>query len=192
MFPSLALLAGAALSVGAQQTVTHALPASGMLAAPATHATQRALLTASSDTSRTPVEAEGWHVEQCMGGLTYGAPMKLAVAYGGGLLYESNSRPDWCALVVGKIGLGGVQASTGIGTSFAPWGSGIMVTGNFLRTFSSPLNATASRNYVGASVHMWPLLAIGGEIGYYTLLGDAAGASTSGKNIVAWSVGFGF
>lgn len=167
------VVAAATASAGAQRAATNGL------ASPA-------------DSARTTISADGWHVEQCMAGLTYGAPLKLAVAYGGGFLYESNSRPDWCALVAGKIGLGGAQVSTGIGTSFAPWGSGVMVTGNVLRTFSSPLSATASRNYVGASIHLWPLLALGGEIGYYTRLGDADGASTSGKHIVAWSVGFGF
>lgn len=149
-------------------------------------------LAANADAAREDMVAEGWHLEQCMAGITYGAPLKLAVAYGGGFLYESNSRPDWCALVVAKIGLGGAQASTGIGTSFAPWGSGVMLTANVLRTFSSPLGATASRNYIGASLHVWPLLALGGELGYYTRMGDKDGESSAGKNIVAWSFGFGF
>lgn len=149
-------------------------------------------LSARADTVPSQSSGAGWHVEQCMAGLTYGAPLKWAVAYGGGLLYETNTNPDWCALVIGKIGIGGVQASTGIGTSFAPWGSGVMVTANFLRTFSSPLNATPHRNYVGASLHLWPLLAIGGEIGVYSRLGSASGDATSSRRMVAWSAGFGF
>lgn len=141
---------------------------------------------------REPTKPDGWHLEQCMAGVTYGAPLKWALSYGGGLLHESNSGPDVCTLVVAKVGLGGAQMSLGAGTSFAPWGSGIMVTGNVLRTFGAPLKATPRRTYVGASLHVWPALAIGGEIGYAVRLGDAAGASTSGKRLVTWSVGFGF
>ncbi|MBL0171398.1 MAG: hypothetical protein IPP90_11805 [Gemmatimonadaceae bacterium] len=149
-------------------------------------------LAARHDVVREPAEPEGWHLEQCMAGLTYGAPLKWALSYGGGLLHESNSGPDVCTLAVAKVGLGGAQMSLGAGTSFAPWGSGIMVTGNVLRTFGAPLKATPRRTYVGASLHIWPALAIGGELGYYVRLGDAAGASSSGKRLVAWSVGFGF
>ena len=133
-----------------------------------------------------------WHVEQCMLGLTYGAPLKLAAAYGGGFLHESNNGPDVCALGVAKLGFGGAQGSVGIGTSFAPWGSGVMLTGNVLRTFSAPLNATGRRTYVGTSLHIWPVLALGGEIGYFWRMNDAPGESTAGKKIWSWSAGFGF
>ena len=144
------------------------------------------------DTANAATHESSWHLEQCMAGLTYGAPMKLALAYGGGFLHESNSGPDVCTLAVAKIGLGGAQGSIGAGTSFAPWGTGVMLTGNVLRTFSAPLNATPRRTYVGASLHLWPALAFGGEIGYYRRLGDATGASTTGQRVVGWSVGFGF
>ncbi|MCC6245098.1 MAG: hypothetical protein IT353_19800 [Gemmatimonadaceae bacterium] len=133
-----------------------------------------------------------WHREQCMGGITYGAPLKLAVSYGGGLLYESNTGPDICALGVAKLGFGGAQASAGVGTSFAPWGTGIMLTGNLLRTFKSPLHATPHRTYVGASVHVWPAFALGGELGYFVRLGDGASDPSAGKRVVSWSLGFGF
>ncbi len=66
------------------------------------------------------------------------------------------------------------------------------LTGGVLRTFGGALNATARRTYVGGSVHVWPLLAIGGEIGYYVRLGDASNASTHQRRIVTWSAGFGF
>jgi hypothetical protein len=141
----------------------------------------------------TPDVGDGsWHLEQCMMGLTYGAPMKLAVAYGGGFLHESNGGPDVCVPLIAKLGFGGGQGSVGIGTSFAPWGSGVMLTGNVLRTFSAPLNATGRRTYVGTSLHIWPALALGGEIGYFWRMGDAPGESTAGKKIWSWSAGFGF
>ncbi len=127
-----------------------------------------------------------------MAGITYGAPLKLAASYGGGFLYESNDGPDYCALGVAKLGLGGAQASVGIGTSFAPWGTGLMATGNVVRTFGSPLDATPKRTYVGASVHFWPALALGGELGLLWRVGDKDGEATAGHRVVTWSVGFGF
>lgn len=145
---------------------------------------------AGAQTTTTP--SPGWHREQCMGGITYGAPLKLAVSYGGGLLYESNTGPDICALGVAKLGFGGAQGSAGVGTSFAPWGTGIMVTGNVLRTFAAPLNATPRRTYVGASLHVWPAFALGGELGYFVRVGDGANDARAGKRVVSWSVGFGF
>ncbi len=136
--------------------------------------------------------AAGWHLEQCLAGITYGAPLKWAVSYGGGYLRESITGPDLCALAVAKLGIGGAQGSLGLGSSFSPWGSGVMVTANVLRTFGAPLKATPRRTYVGASVHLWPILALGGEVGYYTRLGDAPGASSSAKHLLTWSAGFGF
>lgn len=134
-----------------------------------------------------------WHLEQCIAGLTYGAPLKLAVAYGGGLVRESTTGgADWCAPVVAKVGFGGAQGSLGLGASRGPLGTGFMVTANVLRTFSSALYATARRNYAGVSVHLWPALGLGGEIGIFTRLGDAAGESSAGKRVVSWSIGFGF
>jgi hypothetical protein len=41
-------------------------------------------------------------------------------------------------------------------------------------------------------VHLWPLLALGGEIGYYVRLGRDADALSHGKRVVTWSAGFGF
>jgi hypothetical protein len=133
-----------------------------------------------------------WHLEQCIMGLTYGAPLKLAASYGAGFLHESNGGPDVCVPIIAKVGFGGAQGSMGIGTSFAPWGTGVMLTGNVLRTFSGALNATGNRTYVGTSLHIWPALALGGEIGYFWRMGDAPGESTAGKKIWSWSAGFGF
>ncbi|MEY4857178.1 MAG: hypothetical protein RLZZ97_2008 [Gemmatimonadota bacterium] len=132
-----------------------------------------------------------WRVGQCMGGVTYGAPFKWALSYGGGMVYEGD-RVDLCALAVAKVGLGGAGASIGLATSSGSLGTGSAITGGLLRTFGDPLNATARRTYVGAAVHLWPLLVLGGEIGYYVRLGSDAGASSHGKKVVTWSAGFGF
>lgn len=132
-----------------------------------------------------------WRFDQCMGGLTYGAPFKWALSYGGGLVYEGD-RIDLCALAVAKVGLGGAGASIGLAKSYGSMGTGSAITGGIIRTFGGPLNATARRTYVGGAVHFWPLLALGGEIGYYVRLGDDAGASSHGKKVITWSAGFGF
>jgi hypothetical protein len=143
-----------------------------------------------SEAPRGDDEVGGWHIEQCMAGLTYGAPFKLALSYGGGLLHESSTGPDICALAVAKLGFGGVQGSLGAGTSFAPWGTGVMITGNLLRTFGGPWVATPRSTYVGASLHLWPAFALGGEIAYYSRVGGDPG--TNAKHFVGWSAGFGF
>lgn len=132
-----------------------------------------------------------WRFDQCMGGITYGAPFKWALSYGGGMVYEGD-RIDLCALAVAKVGLGGAGASVGLAKSYGSMGSGSAITAGIIRTFGDPLNATARRTYVGGSVHLWPLLALGGEIGYYVRLGDGAGSSSHGKQVITWSTGFGF
>ena len=125
-----------------------------------------------------------------MGGITYGAPFKFALAYGMGYVRESETT-DWCFLGAAKVGLGGASFNVGIANSLGHWGSGTAVTAGILRTFDSPLGALAKRTYVGGSVHLWPLLALGGEVGYYVPLGrDAQGER--GKGMVTWSAGFGF
>lgn len=132
-----------------------------------------------------------WRFDQCMGGITYGAPFKWALSYGGGMVYEGD-RIDLCALAVAKVGLGGAGASVGLAKSYGSMGTGSAITGGIIRTFGDPLNASARRTYVGGSVHFWPLLALGGEIGYYVRLGDDAGAASHGKKVITWSAGFGF
>lgn len=135
----------------------------------------------------------GWHLDQCIGGLTYGGPHKLALAYGGGLVRESMTNgDDTCIMAVGKVGLGAASASFGVGRSIGPMGSGVAITGGVLRTFGGSLNTTPRRTYVGGSVHVWPLLALGGEIGYYVRMGDTAGESTHQRRVITWSAGFGF
>src|SRR4051812_42540680 len=59
-----------------------------------------------------------WRFDQCLGGLTYGAPLKLAVAWAGGLRKELASGQDVCAFVSPKIGLGGARLSAGVARTF--------------------------------------------------------------------------
>ena len=146
---------------------------------------------AASGATTSPASDMRWRVDQCMGGLTYGAPFKWALSYGGGMVYEGD-RLDVCALAVAKVGLGGAGASVGLAKALGSFGAGTAVTGGIIRTFGEPLNATARRTYVGGAVHLWPLLALGGEVGYYVRLGDEPGASVHGKRIITWSTGFGF
>lgn len=124
-----------------------------------------------------------------MAGVTYGAPLKFAVAYGGGFVRQTDGR-DRCAMVVAKAGLGGAQLGLGLASSLGALGGGASVTANLLRTFAHPLHATARTTYVGASLHLWPALALGGELGVYTRIGaENAGVA---KRLVTWSIGFGF
>lgn len=141
---------------------------------------------------RTPERsAPEWQFEQCMGGITYGAPLKWALSYGMGLVRESDKH-DLCFLGAAKIGFGGASFSTGLASSLGPFGSGTAVTGGVLRTFNDPMGALAKRTYLGGSVHVWPLLGLGGEIGVYRRMGTDAPGTTQGRNMIIWSAGFGF
>jgi hypothetical protein len=132
-----------------------------------------------------------WQFDQCMGGLTYGAPFKWALSYGMGFVRDSPTS-DWCVLSAAKVGLGGASINLGLANSIGHWGSGAALTAGFLRTFDDPLKATAKRNYVGASVHVWPIVALGGEVGYYTRIGKDPAGLTTPRGMVTWSTGFGF
>ena len=133
-----------------------------------------------------------WSLEQCMLGVSYGAPLKLAAAWAGGLKYEHpEGGNDVCFFGAGKVGFGGARMSAGVGTSLGPLGGGALLSVGVLRTFDEPLNALAKRTYVGASLHVLPLLALGGEIGWYTRIGnDPPGAPK--RSMITWSAGFGF
>lgn len=150
-------------------------------------------MAADSMAARTPVARtpERWRFEQCMGGLTYGAPLKWAAAYGVGLVRENDER-DLCLLGSAKIGIGGAGVHVGVANAFGPFGSGTAVTLGVMRMFDRPLNALARRTYVGGSVHIWPILAIGGEIGWYTRLGKDPAGSAMPRSMLVWSTGFGF
>lgn len=146
-----------------------------------------------ADTTRrtTPAATPRWQFDQCMGGLTYGAPLKWALSYGMGFVRESEQR-DWCFLGAAKVGFGGASMNVGIANSMGHWGSGVAITGGVLRTFNDPMGALAKRTYVGGSVHLWPLLALGGEIGVYRRIGSDASGTTRSRNLIVWSTGFGF
>lgn len=132
-----------------------------------------------------------WQFEQCMGGVTYGAPLKWALSYGMGMVRESSTH-DLCVLGAAKIGFGGAGFATGLASSLGPFGSGVAVTGGVLRTFNDPMGALAKRTFVGGSVHIWPLLGLGGEIGMYRRMGSDAAGTAHGRGLLVWSVGFGF
>jgi hypothetical protein len=150
---------------------------------------QSAAVQAPRDTTSTPTTR--WQFDQCMGGLTYGAPLKWALSYGMGFVRESDTI-DLCFLGAAKIGFGGASFNVGLANSVGHFGSGGAVTVGLLRTFNDPLYAIAKRTYVGASVHVWPLFGLGGDIGYYTRTGTDAPGTRSGRGIVTWSAGFGF
>ena len=134
-----------------------------------------------------------WAWDQCLGGLTYGQPFKLALSYGGGLLHESTSGgADVCLFGAAKVGLGAARGSIGIGRSKGPLGSGVALNAGVMRTFSTAWGASPSRTYIGAGLNVWPLLGLGGEIGYYVRLGDRSGEPNRQRRILTWSAGFGF
>lgn len=163
----------------------------GMLGAvPAPLAAQRPGATAPDRVARMATTTR-WQFEQCMGGLTYGAPLKWALSYGMGFVTESETR-DWCVLGAAKVGFGGASMNVGIANALGHWGSGTAVTAGVLRTFNDPMGAVARRTYVGGSVHLWPLLGLGAEVGYYTRVGADAAGLTRGRGMVTWSAGFGF
>jgi hypothetical protein len=145
---------------------------------------------ASSGNDETRDSASGWHRDQCLGGLTYGAPLKLAASWAGGLRKELDNGEDVCAFVSPKIGLGGARLGAGIARTIGPIGSAVAVSGGLIRTFGAPSNADRQSTYAGASLHVFPALAIGLELGWYRRLGGRAGMGR--ESIVAWSAGVGF
>lgn len=143
--------------------------------------------------SATTDSLERWHLDQCLGGLSYGPPFKLALSYGGGLIRESHTGgADWCAFGAAKVGFGAARGSIGLARSTGPLASGAAVSGGVLRTFGNAWNATRRSTYVGASIHVWPLLGLGGEVGYYTRVGANRSAFDHERNIVVFALGFGF
>ncbi len=145
-------------------------------------------------TERAPADEPRWQWDHCLAGITYGGPQKLAVSWGGGLVREGlrERSSDYCAFGAAKLGFGGVRGAIGMGQSRGPLGSGMALSADVLRTFANPGGASARRTYVGVTMHLWPVLGFGGEIGYFVRLGDAAGAARAQRHIVTWSAGFGF
>ena len=104
-----------------------------------------------SGASRSP-----WTFEQCLGGLTYGAPLKWALSYGMGYLHEGYDT-DTCVHGVARVGLGGAGLYAGVAKS-GMFGGRYAATVGLLRTFKDPLNALVRRTYVGGSVLLWQIL----------------------------------
>ncbi len=135
-------------------------------------------------------DRSGWHAEQCLGGLTYGAPLKLAVSWAGGMRKELASGQDVCAFVSPKLGLGGARLTAGIARTVGTFGGGVAVSGGILRTFGAPSHADRMSTYAGGSLHVFPLVGIGLELGSYHRLGGVSGQGR--KSIIVWSAGIGF
>jgi hypothetical protein len=182
---AIALMLSAPWSVSMPHSL-HAQSAQGLRVGPRALATPRGEGRGEDDDV-----LDQWRLAHCVAGLTYGAPLRLAASYGMGLRYESSDGPDYCALGVARVGFGGVQAGVGVGVSIAPLASGAMLTANVLRTFDTPRAAAPRTTYVGASLHLWPAVVLGGEIGYYARVGGSPNP-THGDHFVAWSFGFGY
>ena len=135
-------------------------------------------------------DSAGWHREQCLGGLTYGGPLKLAVSWAGGLRKELAGGQDVCAFVSPKLGLGGARLTAGVARTLGTFGSGVALSGGILRTFGAPSYADRMSTYAGGSLHVFPIVAIGLELGAYRRLGGVSGQGR--KSILVWSAGIGF
>lgn len=135
-------------------------------------------------------DSTGWHPEQCLGGLTYGAPLKLAASWAGGLRKELANGQDVCAFVSPKIGLGGARLGAGFARTTGTFGGGYAGSVAIIRTFGSPSYADRQSTYAGGSLHYFPLLGIGLELGWYKRLGGVNGRGR--EAIIAWSAGIGF
>ena len=98
-------------------------------------------------TNDPPRDTPRWRASHCLSGVTYGAPQKLAASYAGGFVREGvgDKASDYCAFVAIKLGFGGVRGAVGFAQAKGPLGSGAALSGNVLRTFSSPTGATAKR-----------------------------------------------
>jgi hypothetical protein len=129
---------------------------------------------------------------RCVVGISYGAPLKLAVSTAYGRVVEgAGDGHDLCHYASARLGIGGARATVGTMRTVSRWGGALGVSAGVLRTFGSPLHAQRWRNYAGASVQLLPAIALGGELGYYVRLGgDVSGAPA--RRMVTWSVGFGF
>ncbi len=136
-----------------------------------------------------PADDTRWQVDRCLLGLGYGSPMKLTVAAAGGLRRAFEDR-SVCAFGGAHLGLGGTRGTVGTAVTLGRFGSAVGVSGGLLRTFGNPAgDAVPWRNYVGGSVHLWPVLGLHTEVGAYSLV---TRRGERGQRLVTWSVGFGF
>lgn len=131
-----------------------------------------------------------WQLEQCLGGLTYGAPLKLAASWAGGLRKELSNGQDVCAFISPKVGLGGARLGAGFARTTGTFGGGYAGSVAIIRTFGAPSYADRMSTYAGGSLHYFPLLGIGLELGWYKRLGGPEDRGR--KSIISWSLGIGF
>jgi hypothetical protein len=148
---------------------------------------------AQANRSATASGLPAWAWDHCLSGVTYGQPFKLAVSYAAGMLHESmTGGADVCIFGAAKVGFGAARGSIGIGRSTGPLGTGVALNAGVMRTFGSAWGATPSRTYIGGGINVWPVLGLGGEIGYYVRIGDRSGEPNRQRRIITWSAGFGF
>ena len=152
--------------------------------------TQVARAQSAGATNAATSEESGWNREQCLGGLTYGAPLKLAASWAGGLRKELANGQDVCAFISPKVGLGGARLGAGFARTTGTFGGGYAGSVAIIRTFGSPSYADRMSTYAGGSLHYFPLLGIGLELGWYKRLGGTSGRGR--ESIISWSAGIGF
>ena len=138
-----------------------------------------------------PLEAQTrWG--RCMVGVSYGAPLKMALSYATGRVIESDGDgADVCTYASAKVGIGGARLALGTSRTINALGGGAGASVGLLRTFGTPLHAQPWRNHVGVAVHVIPALGFGGELGYYVRVGKNASGAPA-KRVITWSAGFGF
>jgi hypothetical protein len=137
-----------------------------------------------------PAQQQRWG--RCVVGLSYGAPLKMAVSYATGRVWESeDGGSDYCDYLSAKVGIGGARLALGESRTINALGGAAGLSVGVLRTFGSPWHAQPWRNHVGVALHVLPALALGGELGYYWRVGSD-GAAGPKRGVLTWSVGFGF
>ena len=129
---------------------------------------------------------------RCMVGVSYGAPLKMALSYATGRVIESDGEgADVCNYASAKVGIGGARLALGTSRTINALGGGAGASIGLLRTFGTPLHAQPWRNHVGVAVHVIPALGFGGELGYYVRIGNNANGAPATR-VITWSAGFGF
>ena len=166
-------------------TLSALLPSAAIHAQAQPNPAVRAVLSGAQDEAND----KRWHLSRCLVGVSYGSPLKLYVAGAAGLRRAFDDRTV-CSYGAVHLGLGGARASLGTAVTIGRFGSALGVSGGVLRTFGNPGgDADPRRNYLGGSVHVWPIIALHTEFGAYTRVARAGEAA---QRILVWSVGFGY
>jgi len=161
------------------------IPSEALRAQAQPEPTVRAVLSGAPDDAND----QRWHRSRCLLGVSYGSPLKVYVAGAAGLRRAFDDRTV-CSYGAVHLGLGGARASLGTAVTIGRFGSALGASGGVLRTFGNPGgDADPRRNYVGGSVHVWPIVALHTELGAYTRVARTGEAA---QRILVWSVGFGY